>query len=34
MSQSTTWKEQLKGQLPPELEEDIEVYQTQMELKR
>ena len=34
MSQSTTWKEHLKGQLPPELEEEIEVYQTQMELKR
>ncbi len=31
---ATTWKERLREQLPPSVAEEIDVYETQMELKR
>lgn len=34
MYHATNWKEQLEGQLPAELEQDIAIYETQLELKR
>ena len=29
-----TWKEKLSGQLPPSIEREIDIYETQMELRR
>ena len=34
MRHTLTWQEELAGQLPVALEQDIEVYETQLELKR
>jgi sulfite reductase (ferredoxin) len=34
MQQSASWKERLTGQLPPPLDQDITIYETQLFLKR
>lgn len=34
MTSHNTWKEQLQGHMPPELADDIDIFTTQIELKR
>ena len=33
MSQSSSWKEQVRGQIPSHLEQEIAIYETQLALK-